>query len=248
MRFFRDCNKLPLICGVLGVLGLGLRFWLLHSAVDEKGLLDTSHPAQFLTAAAALLAVAAVAASLWDREDIRSGKGMFPASRVSAFAAGAAAVGFALGAWEDLSQAASFLDKVTGIAGFLAALAAVFFGYCRFRGLRPHFSVGGIITVYLMLHLVRHYQQWFSEPQLTVYLPRLLAQVLLMVACYQKTALEAGLGGRKLYIIASQLAGFFCLVSLPCAENPAFYLAMAVWMLLDGGDLSLPDRGCKEAA
>lgn len=239
MQFLKNPNKLPFVCGGLGLVALALRFWLLSSP-DDKGLLNPAHPARFLMALAAGLAIAAVIAAIWGKEDLRRSKGMFPASYLSAAAAAAACVGFALSGWADFSQAASMLDKLTGLVGFLAAAAAAFFGWCRLRGLRPHFLAGGVIAVYLMLHVLRQYQQWFSEPQLMLYLPRLLAQVLLMLACYHKTALEAGLGGRKMYIITSQLAGFFCLAAIAGAENPLFYLTLAAWMLLDARDLSLP--------
>lgn len=199
-------------------------------------------------ALAAGLAIAAVVAAIWGKEDLRRSKGMFPASRLSAAAAAAACVGLALSGWSDLAQAAAKLDKVTGLVGFLAAAAAAFFGWCRYRGLRPHFLAGSVIAGYLMLHVLRQYQQWFSEPQLMLYLPRLLGHVLLMLACYHKTALEVGLGGRKMYIITSQLAGFFCLTAVAGGENPLFYLTMAVWMLLDARDLSLPLGKGEEAA
>lgn len=247
MEFLKNPNKLPFVCGGLGLVGLALRYWLLLSGPDDKGLLNPAHPARFLTALVTGLAIAAVIAAIWGKEDLRRSKGMFPPSRLSALVAAAVCVGLALSAWGDLSEAASRLDKVTGLVGLLAAAAAVFFGWCRLRGLRPHFLAGSVIAGYLMLHVLRQYQQWFSEPQLMLYLPRLLGHVLLMLACYHKTALEASLGGRKMYIITSQLAGFFCLTAVAGGENPLFYLTMAAWMLLDARDLSLPLGSCEEA-
>lgn len=242
MKFLKNPANLPVICCGLGVVGLGLRWWLLSTGYDSKGLLVSSHPAIFLTALVCLLAAGASVLAVCSRADTRRSAGMFPASLTAAISSAAAGISMALSGWNCFAAAQTMLPRVCGIFGFLAASCALFLAYCRFRGLRPHFLMRSIITVFFMLYLVQHYQQWFSEPQLNLYLPHLVAHVLLMIASFQRTALECGTDGRKLYILSSQLAGFFCLLSVPGAQDPLFHGVMAIWMFADTGRLRLPKR------
>ncbi len=228
---------LPLVCGGLGAAGMALRFWLLRTGFDEKGLLLEGHIGNFLVALTAAAALAAVVAALWGRQEAPRSRELFPASLPAAVAAALGCVGILLSAWTVYTQAQTMLMRITWLLGAVAFMAGLLLAWCRYKGLRPHFLLRSLVTLYFMFHLVYHYQRWFSETQTALYAAQLLAQVLLILAGYHRTALEANLGGRKQYIFTSQLAGFFCLLAIPGAEKPLFYAAMAFWLLADAGNL-----------
>lgn len=246
MKIFQKTANLPYICVGLGLIGMGLRFWLLRTGFDEKGLLISGHPAHLLIALTVAAAGLAVLAALWGKQNAKRSTGMFPASIPGAAASAVGCVGIVWNVLSIYTQQQTLLVRLTWILGAAAALAAVFLAWCRFKGLRPHFLIRTVVTLYLMFHLVYHYQRWFSETQPGLYAAQLLASVLLILAFYHRTALEANLSGRKAYILTSQLAAFFCLLAVPGAENPLFYGAMAVWLLGDTGRLYLRSKGPEE--
>lgn len=239
MNHLKKLTNLPYICGGLGLIGMALRYWQLTAGLDEKGLLVTSHPAGYLLLVLAAVTVAVVIAALWGKEDSKRSGRMFPASKVGAAVTGLACIGLAISVWNIFQNSqASTLKWVTCLLGLASVAATGFLACCRYQGLRPHYLFRGVVMVYLMLHFVNHYQTWFSQPLLALYAPQLLAHVLLVMACYHRTALEADLGSRRRYIASSHLAAFLCLINVP-VEDSLFYLTMGAWLLLDAGRLRL---------
>ncbi len=229
---------LPLICAGLGIAGMLLRQWLLSTGFDEKGLLQQTHPAQLPILLTAAAAVAVLIAALWGKQETSKGGNLFPGSLWGAAASGASCLGILLSTWDVFRQPQqTMLLRITCLAGTAAFLAGILLTWCRYRGLRPHALLRTAVTLYFMFHLVYYYQQWFSQTQTALYAAQLMAQVLLILASYHRTALETGLGGGKRYLFTSQLAAFFCLLSIPGAEQPVFYIAMAIWLLGDTGEL-----------
>lgn len=239
MKFFRRPANLPILCAVLGCVGMGLRFWFLQTAVDEKGLL-TGHPANLGTVLVCLLTLGALLFALMGRGDSKKASGMFPASLPGALSTVAAAVAMALSGIAGYREATGALLKVAGIVGILSAVACLLLALCRFKGFRAHWLLRGMVSVFFMLHLLQHYQSWFSQPQLAAYIFDLLAHIGLMVVAYQRMALDMGGGGRKAFILSSQLTGVLCLLALPGSGEVFFHAAMGAWMFLDAGKLRLP--------
>ena len=239
MKFFRRPASLPIICAVLGLLGMGLRFWLLETAVDEKGLL-TSHPANIGTLLVCLLAAGAVMLVTLGRGDSKKASGMFPASIPGALSTVVAAVAMALTGVTCLRESTGYLLRIAGVAGILGGVSCLLLALCRFKGFRAHWLLRGVVCVFFMFHLLQHYQAWFSQPQLWAYIYDLLAHVALMATAYQRLALDLGMDGRKAYIATSQLTGVLCLLALPGSGETFFLAAMAAWMFLDAGKLRLP--------
>lgn len=242
MNYLRETKNLRWTCAGLGLIGLFLRIRLLSVGMDDKGLLVRGHITDWLCLLLGLLALGAVFLALRGKPDTQRSHGLFPSCPIAAVSGLIAAAGLGLAAWSDWQAASSNLDKLTAALGFLSALAVIFLTLCRYRELRPHFLVRCVVTAFFVLHLLHEYRVWFPEPQVTVYLPRLLAQVMLMLNSYHRTALEAGIGGRKAHIFTSQLALFFCLLALPGDGDQIFYLTMSIWMLLDSGTLELPEE------
>lgn len=246
MNWIQKPANLPWICGGLGLVGLVLRVWQLRTGFDEKGLLQSGHPAQWLVVLVICAAVAAVAVALWNKRDTTKCSGMFPASLTACASTAVGCLGIIWSAFHIYSQQQTLLIKATWVMGAAAAMTAALLSWCSAKGKRPHFLLRTVVTLYLMFHMVYHYQRWFSETQPALYGAQLLSNVLLILAFYHRTALEANLGGRKPYILTSQLAGFFCLLAIPGAEHWMFYGAMAVWVLGDAGRLYLRPKDAEE--
>lgn len=246
MKILKRVSNLPWICGGLGAIGMGLRFWLLKTGFDEKGLLQRGHPASWLLLLLTVVAVAAVVAALWDKQNIQKRAAMFPPSLIGAAAALVGGFGIAWSAFCVYTVQQTLLIRITWILGFGAAIASVILAWYRLKGMRPCFLLRAALTLYLMAYLLYHYEKWFSQTQTELFATQLLAHVLLVLAFFHRTALEANQGGRKNYILTSQLAGFFCLMAIPGAAQPVFYGAMAVWLLADLGKPELRSQKSEE--
>lgn len=240
MRFFKRPSNLPILCGALGLVGMGLQFWLLKAGVDDKGLL-TSHPALWLTPMVIALTAGVIWFALAGKGDSRKPGGMFPPSLPAALANAAAAAGLITTALALYASETGML-RYAALVGILAAAACVLLALFRYKGLRAHVLLRSIVCIFFMLHLVQHYGHWFPQPQLMRYLFPLLAHVGLMLSCYHRLALEAGAGSRKAYIAVTMLTGALCLVAIPGSGEPVLYLTMAAWLFLDTGKLRLPKR------
>lgn len=236
---------LPLFPLCAGLLGLVLRVILYAVGVDEKGLLARNHPLTVLlfVLTAAVLAVlflctrkATAPASYFSR---------FPESPVAAFGCAAAAVGILLTDTYELFIRHDTITVACFVLGIAAAASIGFIGFCRTKGVRPSFLYHGILTVYLMLHPLSQYRLWSSDPQLMNYCFHLLASVFLMLAGYQRTALDAGTGKPKWYAFCSQAALFFCCISTH-GDSWLFYLTMAIWTATGLCVLQAPEKPAGE--
>ncbi len=215
---------LPLFTLGAGGLGLTMRVWLMTSGVDEKGLILTEHPAGLLSFV--FTAVTLLVLLLCVR------KPKAPADlppKLSALGCGAAAVGLFTVNLQELLRQQDTVTVLTCLAGLAAVVCLLLEAYALQKGKKTSYPVHGCLCIYLMLHPVTQYRHWSAEPQLQVYFFQLLASVMLMAACYHRTALAARQGSRRWYIFFSQAALYFCLLSLN-TENRLFYLSMGIWM------------------
>lgn len=117
--------------------------------------------------------------------------------------------------------------------GLGAAIAMVYLAYLRFQGQRPTVLFHALACIYLMLRLVCSYQVWCALPQIQSYCFMLLANVLVLFACYQDAAFDAASGSRRGQIFTHLSAIYLCICCLPGGSQPLFYLAMAIWMATD---------------
>lgn len=235
MKKLRDLLKpalWPVIFPAAGLVGLLLRVWL-YAAASEDGLFRRGTLPEVLlwiwTAAVLLLA----AVLCFDLQKAGKYRYHFPASTLGAVGRLAAGLGIAYSAVAALVSGNGGLSVISGIVGLAAAAAMVYLAYLRFRGQRPTVLFHGIVCVYLMLRLVCSYQVWCALPQMQSYCFMLLANVLVLIACYQDAAFDAASGSRRGQIFTHLAAVYLCICCLPGASQPLFYLAMAVWMATD---------------
>ena len=248
MKNILNPSVLPVFTPIAGAVGLALRAWLVLAGTDEKGLLVTTHPAHILVFVLTALVLAVVFLCVQPLGPVKRYPELFPNGVISGAGCIAAAVGIL---WVSLRERSLRSDSVTTVClvlGILAAVCLVLVAICRIRQNRPAFWFHGVITLFLMLHLISQYRLWSSEPQLQVYFFPLLSSVFLMLTAYYSAVLDAKKSSRRWFVFCNQSALFFCCVSV-WSESWLFYLTMAFWMFTGLCSLHVPeDKNTEEAA
>ena len=230
----------------LGLAALVLRRQLYRTAVDEKGLLPRMHPLSL--ALLALTAAALLAAYLLVRKQEESvsfaernprgvlaalGHTVMAGSILSAvLAGGPRSIGYLAIAWKWL--------------GFAAAFCFVLAGAERLRDRKACFLLHVVPCLFLMVHIVSHYQTWSGNPQMQDYVFALLASMALMFFGFYTAALEAGCGSRRMLLGMGLAAIYLCLAEAACSACPQLYLAGVFWVVTELDALRKSDSAEKE--
>ena len=209
---------LPFFTMGAGGIGLCLRLWL-FSAIDEKGLLPASHPAELLLYI--LTAVVLGAVFLASRETTPS---PFPRGfRQIAEIVGNLVCCICLLVY-GLTENGVLLSMIFCVVGSILMLLAALFA---FKKKALPYGLAAALTVVLMVITVTRCRAWGAIPQLQYYFFPLLASIFLILSAYYRTVLAAKLGKRKHLAFFSQGALFFCCLSLN--SDPFFSLGMGCW-------------------
>ena len=213
-----------------GALGFVLRLWLYLTGVDDRGLLMREHPAYwvvFVLIAATLLILFLCI------KDTNIKSLPFRASPVALVGGIVAAAGIVAADLHELSQQPDRVTVISCLLGAVAAVCLVLAGMQQQKGKKSSYYLHGILTIYLMVHLVSQYRVWSAEPQLQEYFFQLMASIFLMFTAYQRTLLDAGNGKPKHFLLCNYAAAFLCCFAL-VGENRLFYLAMMLWTVSSG--------------
>ncbi len=212
-----------------GIAAMLLRFWLLKSGVDDRGLLIPGHLGYILSYVLCLGLPTSFVLLLGKGKDHLH----FATTPIASVGFFVQAVGFGIAAWTLLSYTTLVMRTATGILGIISALCAVVSGIYAIRGYRTHplfFCPGALFFV---CFLFCRYQQWSAEPELQQYVFQLAAAVVSMLALYQRSALGVNVGSSKLYLLWSRSAVLLCLAAIPGSQLPLLWLAMAISFALD---------------
>lgn len=233
-------NIAALITAGVGLLGLGLLALLYGTCVDEKGLLVAGHPLLWVLG---LMTVAATALIfLYCRSHAGSDRfaDNFPASLPGAIGSFAAAAGALVVVLTELGQDPTIQGTLCTVMGFLAVMAFLVTGICRFKGQRPLSLYHGAVSLYFALRLVCRYRVWSANPQLTDNLFCILASVCLMLTAYHRAAFDAGVGKRRSFLFFSLLAVLFSVMALLGEDSGWLYLYGGIWAVT--GILEVPKK------
>ena len=228
----RPGSALRLVAVLGGVIGLLLRLWLESSAIDDRGLLISGHPAHIALWVLGLTMVTLMA--LWViRYQPTAKKAPTPKKSIPA----------GLGCIPTLLLLVWFLIQADNLPIILltALLLAVFVtvALCHFLGKKPPLLTYGIICGWMVVLLLQMYRDWSFDPQLHDYCFQLLAYVALMVTAYQHTAMGEGIGHYRKLWFWSMTAVFLCIMS---ANMGLQYVPLAIWVITD-----LPEPKVKKA-
>ena len=212
-----------------GVAAMGLRFWLLRTGVDDRGLLVTGHLGYILSYVLCLaLPVCLLLLLGKEKRHLH-----FVPNALASAGFFVQAVGFGLAAWKLLASTTLAMHTATGFFGIAAALCALVAGIYALRGCRTHplfFCPGAL---FFACFLFCRYQQWSAEPELQRYVFQLLAAVVSMFGLYQRSALGLNMGSSKLYLLWSRSATMLCLAAIPGSQLPLLWLCVALSFALD---------------
>lgn len=219
----------------LGLVGMGLQWWLLGSA-NEKGMLQPWHTATVVTA---LLTALAAVLALVSTPHIHVP--VVP-SVLQILGISAAAVFLAV------ESVILLLDGVW-LAGALAVAASagsMYVLYCRLGKKEEHYWVYGLFALCFVFYLISRYRTWSCEPETPRFAFQLLALICMMLAFYQMAAVHARTGRFLSYHFWRSMALMLSFTAIPFASNPWLFVAAALWLLLT--PVSPPKRKHPEAA
>jgi len=214
-----------------GMLGLCLRIWLFTTGIDEKGLIRSAHPANYILpilSAAVLVLLFFSTKSIICPTDYPQ---LFPRSVICAignWAAGAGILFFGLRRFL-VSTGTQYLLL---LAAVIIAVCFAVLGCFRLKGLRPSHLFHSFITIFFIGFLLLQYSGWSANPQLGEYCYEALACVFLMLAFYYRATLDAELRGLRWYLLFHLAALFFCCLSLT-SQDRLFYLTMLLHSALE---------------
>lgn len=223
MKYPFQSHILPFFTMGAGGFGLALRIWL-FSAIDEKGLLPSGHPAEY---ALYILTALALGILYLSTRELKPTHGKAP-HLFSACAYAAGGLGLILSAVPNLAGSTARLAHVAMAASLVGGLAMLYMAGLKYFHKRLPYPLPAALTVVLMLNTVAQCQVWGAEPQLQVYCFPLLAYIFLILSAYYKTAFTVKQKDAKLLAFFSQGALFFCCLSLNTAQWP-FFFGMLCW-------------------
>lgn len=236
MKHSNPSNFLPALTAGLGITGLVLGRLLYALAVDHRGLLVRSHPLALLLW---LLIPAALAVALIDARVTQNPPHAGP-NPPAALGHGLAAGCVLLGVLTADAAGLGTAGTVWRIFGLLAALGLLPSARCRLQGRQPGFLCYLALCLFLLTHLVSHYRQWCSDPQILDYLFELLGTGLWMLLAYYCASLQVGLIRPRMKRATGLLTLIFCLAALGTKGN--------LWLCLGGAVFSGTELICPASA
>ncbi len=236
MKKLSHVHLLTGICAAGGVLAAALRFWLMMTGVDDKGLFVTGHAGSILSwVVTAVLTLAAALVLLCTKQAVS-----FPEPTQPAYGAAAASIGFfscIVWLFGVKKHTFTFLAILCGVVACVCSLAMALSLRNRKQPKLALRLPGIVFFIALLLHV---YQQWSSESQLQAYGFQLLALLCMMLSFYGQAALANGGSSHKSYVFFSRMSIFLSLAAMPGSGCAVFYLAMAMSLVMDGCRSTLP--------
>lgn len=237
MKKLINSKTIPYVVVVSGILGMLLRLWIIGKGEDAFGLYP-SHPvgwALLWTLTAALVVMVVIATR--PLKETGNYSDNFPRSLPGMLGCLTAAMGTILtGSWQLQGNGVTpltGLDTAVAMGGIIAGGVLILLGIFRFLGKKPGFLLHGFLCLYFAVRVFHHCRVWSNEPQIgTVVLP-FLASLTLMLACYQRTCFDVGLGNRRHSLLWSFMSVYLCMLAVLSFEEILFYAPCALWLMTD---------------
>lgn len=222
----------PWIFAGAGLIGAALLGGV-YGTADEAGLLRSGTLWEVLLLILSGAAVLLAAALCLDLKKAGRPGYHFPPSTPAAAGCLLGAVALLADAAGALFAGAGAVGLAYGLVGLVSAVALAYVALLRYRGRWPQVLMHGTVCMGLLLRLLYQYRFWCTKPQAMQFCFPLMANVLVLLACYQDATFSANAGSRRAHCITHLLAVYLCLCSLSGGENLPFYLGMAAWMATD---------------
>lgn len=233
MKHLTKPKLLPVLTLALGVLGLLLRLLLYAVALDERYLLPGGHPlsvALWLVTGAAL---ALIITATWRLDGSSRYQDNFSPSPAAAAGHFLAAGGILITVLVNQPLMSGYLGRVWRVLGFLAPPCLAVAGIDRLRGRQPFFLLHMTACMFLVFHIVDHYQFWSGRTQLQDYIFALMGTMVLMFFSFYSAAFDVESGKRRMQLGTGLTAVYLCTVNLSTTQYPFLYLGGIAWALTD---------------
>lgn len=226
-------NHLPIVTAGLGGIALVLRRLLYLFAMDEKGLLVSGHPLEFALIAVTGIALGYILITVWKLDGSNDYADNFRASIPAAVGHVLTASGMAVTVLFNGPVMQGYLGTAWRVLGFAAPVCLLLAGFARMGGRKPFFLLHLVPTVFLMVHIINHYQVWCGNPQLQDYVYTLFGTMALTLFAFYHAAFSVGLGKRRMQMGTGLAAAYLCMAELAVSQYPYLYLGCIVWALTD---------------
>lgn len=222
---------LPLVTAALGGLALVLRRLLYRFGTDARGLLVNNHPLSIALWALTALAAVYLFAGVRNLDGSEEYEDNFRKSPSAALGHVLAAAGIAFTVLTEEPRMANYLGQGWQLLGSLAPLCLLLAGAARLLGKKPFFLLHLIPSLFLVFHIINHYQMFSGNPQFQDYLFTLLGTMALMFFAFYSASFDVGLGNRRLHMGMGLAAIYLCLAELAASMYPVLYLGGIAWAL-----------------
>jgi len=115
------------------------------------------------------------------------------------------------------------------VFGLAAPVCLALAGAMLAKEKKPLFLLHLIPCLFLLVHIVNHYQMWSADPQLMDYAFMLFGTMALMLFAFHTASLEAGMGGGRLQRFMGLEAVYLLLTELATGMYPWLYLGGIAW-------------------
>ena len=224
-------HTLPAVTAGLGGIALVLRRMLYLFAVDEKGLLVSAHP---LSIALTVLTVAALGYIFFNVRNLDGSNDFsdnFHAGTPAAAGHVLAASGMAATVLWNHPAMSGYLGTAWTILGYAAPVCLLLAGFARMGGRKPFFLLYLVPSLFLLIHIIDHYQLWCGNPQIQDYLFTLFGTIALTLFAFYNATFCAEMGNRRMQMGMGLAAAYLCMAELALSQQPYLYLGGIVWAL-----------------
>lgn len=226
-------NSLPLMTLLLGgAAGLARKF-LYAQGVDERGLLVPNHPCTIAVGLLTLAALIYLLLSVRRLDGSDKFEDNFRAGKPAMLGHFAAAAGILLTVLTRDPMMYGYLGDAWMLFGWLSPVCLTLAGISRLKGKKPFFLLHLAPCLFLMLHIINHYQTWSGNPQLQNYVFTLFGTMALMLFAFYNAAFDADTGNRRMQLFTGLAAVYLLMAELPTAQYTWLYLGGILWALTD---------------
>jgi len=222
-------KNLPLFAVEAGILGWLLSRQLYRWGMDDKGLLMANHPISWLLWIVTTAALGILAANVWKLDGSDRYEDNFAPSHWAALGHTAAGLCFLLTALLNAPMMPGKLGIAWKVLGLLSGPCLLLAGLFRLRGKRPFFGLHMVPCLFLVFHIISHYQTWSGNPQVQDYVFSLLGAMALVFFAYYSAAFDVDSGNRRMHLGMGLGAVCLCITAIATTEYLFLYTGGLIW-------------------
>ena len=231
MKKLLSPHTLPAVTAGLGGIALILRRLLYLFATDEKGLLAANHPLSIALWVLTAVTLALIALYVRRLDGSNDYPDNFAPSIPAALGHILAATGMAVTVLFSRPSMGGYLGTAWTVLGYATPVCLLLAGFARMRGRKPFFLLHLIPTMFLVIHIIDHYQLWCGNPQLQDYVFTLFGTMALALFSFYTAGFAVDLGSRRMQLGMGLAAAYLSMAELACSQQPYLYLGGIVWAL-----------------